>query len=113
MAGSVEAEREREEGGRETITDVVNVPDKVGERRVSPEGFEDLSLVEEGVNQVRVVLQLVSQTRVHDLQQHQQNLFNDGLIRRLAMGERKEWFCVKETNLWEYDKKRACELESI
>ena len=43
-------------------THTLNVPDEVHEWWVGVEWLEDLSLVEEGVDQVRVVLQTVGQT---------------------------------------------------
>ena len=42
--------------------------------------LEDLSLVEEGVDKMRIVVQAVGQCGVGDLQHHHQNLFQNGTI---------------------------------
>ena len=56
---------------------------EVHERGVCPERLKDLSLVEEGVDQVRVVMEAVGQTRVHYLQHHLQYLLHYLLLRCL------------------------------
>ena len=48
----------------------LDVVHEVHERGVGPERLEDLSLVEQGVDQVGVVVEAVRQTRVHYLQHH-------------------------------------------
>ena len=53
-----------------------NVVHEVHERGVCPEWLEDLSLVDQGVDQVGVVVEAVGQTRVHYLQHHLQYLLH-------------------------------------
>jgi len=50
---------------------------------VCPIRLEDLSLVEEGVDQVWVVVEVVGECGVEDFQHHQQNFFNDATVRQL------------------------------
>ena len=42
--------------------------------------LKDLPLVEQGVDEVRVVVEVVSQTGVGDLKHHLEYLFNDALV---------------------------------
>ena len=45
-----------------------------------PIGFKDLPLVEQGVDEVRVIVQIVTESGVDDLQDHQQDLLKDSTV---------------------------------
>ena len=65
-------------------THSLNVPNNVHESWVCLERLKDLSLVEERVDQMWVVLESMRQTRVDNLKNHQQDLLHNGLISCLA-----------------------------
>ncbi len=56
---------------------------EVHERWVCLVGFEYLPLVEEGVDQVRVGVETVTECGVEDFQNHQQNLLKNSTVCRL------------------------------
>ena len=66
-------------------THSLNVLNEVHERRVSPVRLKHLPLVEEGVDKMGVVVEVVSQTRIDNLQHHLQDLLQNRSVSGLCM----------------------------
>ena len=65
------------------ITHRFNVLHQVHDRGVRSERFKHLSLVQQGVHKVWVVMETMGEARVNDLQYHLKHLLQDGQVSRL------------------------------
>ena len=65
----------------------LNVLHKVHKGGVGAIRLKQLSLIEEGVDEVRVVVEVVCEAGVGDLQHHLENLLHNRLVRCLGEGQ--------------------------
>ena len=70
------------------ISHCFNAQYKVHDSGMCSERLKDLSLVQERVDQVWVVVETISEAGVDDLEYHEKHLLQDGQICCLCMGQR-------------------------